>query len=580
MKHTEVCRRLLGYLKIHWAKLIFVIVSAVISTGFMVFSPFLIGKITTTLFSSIKDGIFYWDTIIKLLSSLVFLYLVSQSFSLLQGFLMAKITAQVMQKLRQDISEKMHRMKLSYYDSHTRGELLSILTNDVDTINNAISQNLTSLVTQVTTAVGVLLMMLAISPALSLIPFIMVPLSLFSAAGVMKASEKHYVKQQELLGQLGGYIEEMYQGQTVVQSFHYQERAKKAFETYNEALKISSRKAEITAGAVSPITTLVNDLGYILCAVVGCLGAITGKITVGNVQAMLEYTWRFADPFSAIAGMSGSFSAAAAAGNRIFSLLDAEEEIPDSLPGIIPQKRLGSVVFQDVSFGYSPDKLLMKRINLCVEPGEKIAIVGPTGAGKTTLINLLMRFYELNSGSILVDGIDIQKMPRKELRSRFGMVLQDTWLFEGTIAENIGYAKENMTEKSIYSAAESACAHSFIKTLPGGYHMILGKGAENISQGERQLLTIARAIASDPEIMILDEATSNVDTHTEVLIQKAMAELMKGRTSFVIAHRLSTIRDADKILYMEDGDIKEVGTHNELMEKNGKYTSLYRSQFS
>ena len=462
---------------------------------------------------------------------------------------MAKITAQVMQKLRQDISEKMHRMKLSYYDSHTRGELLSILTNDVDTINNAISQNLTSLVTQVTTAVGVLLMMLAISPALSLIPFIMVPLSLFSAAGVMKASEKHYAKQQELLGQLGGYIEEMYQGQTVVQSFHYQERAKKAFETYNEALKVSSRKAEITAGAVSPITTLVNDLGYVLCAVVGCLGAITGKITVGNVQAMLEYTWRFADPFSAIAGMSGSFSAAAAAGNRIFSLLDAEEEIPDSLPSIIPQKRLGAVVFQDVSFGYSPDKLLM-------------------------------RFYELNNGSILVDGIDIQKMPRKELRSCFGMVLQDTWLFEGTIAENIGYAKENMTEKSIYSAAESACAHSFIKTLPGGYHMILGKGAENISQGERQLLTIARAIASDPEIMILDEATSNVDTHTEVLIQKAMAELMKGRTSFVIAHRLSTIRDADKILYMEDGDIKEVGTHNELMEKNGKYASLYRSQFS
>jgi len=365
----------------------------------------------------------------------------------------------------------------------------------------------------------------------------------------MKASEKHYAKQQELLGQLGGYIEEMYQGQTVVQSFHYQERAKKAFETYNEALKISSQKAEITAGAVSPITTLVNDLGYILCAVVGCLGAITGKITVGNVQAMLEYTWRFADPFSAIAGMSGSFSAAAAAGNRIFSLLDAEEEIPDSLPGIIPQKRLGSVVFQDVSFGYSPD-------------------------------NLLMHFYELNNGSILVDGIDIQKMPRKELRSRFGMVLQDTWLFEGTIAENIGYAKENMTEKSIYSAAESACAHSFIKTLPGGYHMILGKGAENISQGERQLLTIARSIASDPEIMILDEATSNVDTHTEVLIQRAMAELMKGRTSFVIAHRLSTIRDADKILYMEDGDIKEVGTHNELMEKNGKYASLYRSQFS
>ena len=389
-------------------------------------------------------------------------------------------------------------------------------------------------------------MMLMISPKLSLIPIVMVPLSLFSAAGVMKASEKYYGEQQELLGKLNGYVEEMYNGQSIVQTFNYQERAKMRFSQLNEALKTSSRKAETTAGAISPITTLVNNLGYVLCAAIGCLWAIAGKIAVGNVQAMLEYTWRFAEPFSAIAGMVGSFGAAAAAGNRIFSLLDAEEEQPDAKECIVPSDRSGQVTFENVTFGYTPDRLLMHGINLTVKPGQKVAVVGPTGAGKTTLINLLMRFYEVNGGSIQVDGVKIT----------------------------------DMSKEKIVEAARSACAHSFIKTLPGGYEMFLSKGAENISQGERQLLTIARAIASDPEIMILDEATSNVDTHTEVLIQKAMAELMKGRTSFVIAHRLSTIRDADMILYMEDGDIKEVGNHDELMERNGKYAALYMSQFA
>lgn len=579
MTNGAVFKRLLKYLKAHRVRLFFCMLFAVISTAFMVLAPFLIGKVTTTLFASITDGVFYWEQIIGLLAALVALYLISQFFTFLQGFGMAKITANVMQTLREEIDRKMHRLKLNYYDTHTHGDILSVITNDVDTINNTLSQNLTSVVTQVTTAIGVLLMMLAISPTLTIIPVVMVPLSLFSAAGVMKASEKYYSQQQDLLGKLNGYVEEMYNGQQVVQSFNYQNKAQKEFGALNEQLKNTSRKAEVTAGSVSPITTLVNDLGYVICATIGCLWAIVGKIAVGNVQAMLEYTWRFAEPFSSLAGMAGSFSAAAAAGNRIFTLLDAEEEIPDAEKAVVPKDRSGCVTFNHVQFGYTADRLLMNGINLSVASGQKVAIVGPTGAGKTTLINLLMRFYELNGGSIEVDGVNISKMSRAELRDRFGMVLQDTWLFEGTIAENIAYAEGNMDRQKVVSAAKSACAHDFIKTLPGGYDMVLSKGAENISQGERQLITIARAIASDPEILILDEATSNVDTHTEVLIQKAMEELMRGRTSFVIAHRLSTIRDADMILYMEDGDIKEVGNHEDLMARKGKYAALYNSQF-
>ncbi len=573
-------KRLFQYLKAHRLRLFFVLLFASISTIFTVIAPFVIGKVTTTLFDSIRDGIFYWDTILWLLASLVFLYLISQFFSFLQGFHMTKITANVMLEIRSDIDQKMHRLKLNYYDTHTHGDILSVITNDVDTINNTVSQNLTSIVTQIITAIGILFMMLAISPKLTIIPVIMVPLSLLSAAGVMKSSGKHYEKQQQMLGQLNGYIEEMYNGQLIIQSFNYQERAKEQFSSLNKELQSSSYKAETTAGSVSPITTLVNDMGYVVCAAIGCLRAISGLITVGNVQAMLEYTRRFAEPFSSLAGMAGSFGAAKAAGDRIFALLDAEEELPDTEHGIIPKDRSGSVTFQNVQFGYTPDRLLMNGVNLTIKPGQKVAIVGPTGAGKTTLINLLMRFYEIGGGRISVDGVNICDMPRNELRDRFGMVLQDTWLFEGTIADNLGYAEENMDRDKIIAAAKSACAHSFIKTLPGGYDMKLSKGAENISQGERQLLTIARAIASDPEIMILDEATSNVDTHTEVLIQRAMAQLMKGRTSFVIAHRLSTIHDADMILYMEDGDIKEIGNHNELMTKGGKYAALYNSQFS
>ena len=580
MTNTAAIKRLFGYLKAHRLRLALVLFCAAVSTVFMVLAPFVIGKVTTTLFDSLRDGVFYWETVAMLLATLVFLYLISQAFSLLQGFGMARITAQVMETLRHDIDAKMHHLKLNYYDTHTHGDILSVITNDVDTINNTISQNLTTIVTQIITAIGIFLMMLSISPKLSLIPVLMVPLSMLSAAGVMKASGKHFMQKQELLGRLNGYIEEMINGQTVIQAFNYEDRARTDFDTLNEELRDSAYKADVTAGAVSPITRLVNDSGYVLCAAIGCLWAIAGRITVGNVQAMLEYTRRFAEPFSSIAEMAGSFGAATAAGSRIFALLDAEEEVPDAADCIVPSDRSGRVTFENVRFGYTPDRLLMKDVNITVQPGQKVAIVGPTGAGKTTLINLLMRFYEVGGGRITVDGVDTKKISRAELRDRFGMVLQDTWLFEGTVRDNIGYAEDNMPKSKIITAAQSACAHNFIKTLPESYDMVLSKGAENISQGERQLLTIARAIASDPEIMILNEATSNVDTHTEVLIQKAMAELMKGRTSFVIAHRLSTILDADMILYMEDGDIKEVGTHDELMALGGKYNALYNSQFA
>ncbi|MDO4455076.1 MAG: ABC transporter ATP-binding protein [Eubacteriales bacterium] len=580
MNKKNVFKHLFCYLKPYRLRLFFSLLFAAVSTMFMVMAPFMIGRITTTLFESIEDGIFYWEKIIWLLAGLTALYLISQLFSVLQGFGMVKITAGVMETLRHDIDAKMNRLKLNYYDTHTHGDILSVITNDVDTLNNMISQNLTSVVTQLITAIGIFIMMVTISPKLTWIPIFMVPLSLLGAAKVMKTSGKYYGQQQEFLGRLNGYIEEIYNGQQVVQLFNYQKKAKEKFEKLNEKLQESARRAETMAGAISPITTLVNDLGYVLCAAIGCIWAIAGKITVGNVQAMLEYTRKFAEPFSTLAGMVGSIGAAAAAGDRIFSLLSAEEEIPDATICRVPKEKKGSVTFRNVQFGYSENRLLMTDINLTVKPGQKVAVVGPTGAGKTTLINLLMRFYELNGGSIFVDGTDIREMSREELRSRFGMVLQDTWLFEGTIEENIGYARENMEREKVISATKSACAHSFIKTLPGGYNMVLSRGAENISQGERQLLTIARAIAADPEIMILDEATSNVDTHTEVLIQQAMQELMRGRTSFIIAHRLSTIRDADMILYMEDGDIKEIGTHEELMEKGGKYAALYFSQFA
>ena len=579
MKNTTIFKRLLGYLKAYRLRLFFVLLSAVISTAFMVLAPFLVGKVTTTLFASIADKVFYWETIIWLLAALVALYFVSQLFSFLQGFGMAKITANVMQTIRREIDEKMHRLKLNYYDVHTHGDILSVITNDVDTINNTISQNLTSIVTQVTTAIGVLIMMLMISPKLSLIPIVMVPLSLLSAAGVMKASEKYYGEQQELLGKLNGYVEEMYNGQSVVQTFNYQERAKKKFSQLNDALKNSSRKAETTAGAISPITTLVNDLGYVLCAALGCLWAIAGKIAVGNVQAMLEYTWRFAEPFSAIAGMVGSFGAAAAAGNRIFGLLDAEEEIPDSDQCIVPDDRSGRVTFENVTFGYTPDHLLMNGIDLTVEPGQKVAVVGPTGAGKTTLINLLMRFYDVDGGCISVDGKDVREVTRESLRCAYGMVLQETWLKTGTIRGNILLGRPDASEEEMIEAAKASYIHNVILRLPNGYDTWVTEDGGGLSQGQKQLLCIARVMLCRPPMLILDEATSSIDTRTEVKIQAAFTKLREGRTTFIVANRLSTIREADVILVMKDGNVIEQGNHESLMAADGFYRHLYESQF-
>ena len=578
--NLKAFKRLFKYLGRHKLRLVLVMLAAVLATVFTVLAPAVTGGITSELYAGVAGGEFDWEAIIFLLIALVALYLVSQLFTLLQNIGMTKLTARVMQSLRSDIDAKMHSLKLSYYDTHTHGEILSTITNDVDTVNSALSQNLTAIVTEAVTAIGILVMMLALSPSLALIAIAMVPVSLLASMGVMRSGAKRYAEQQELIGRLNGCIEEFYNGQELVSVFNYTGRAREQFEEINSALRVTAEKAETASGKVGPITDLVNNLGYALSAVLGCLSVLRGGMLIGDVQAMLQYTKQFSQPFTSIAGMAGSFGAAGAAAGRIFALLDAGEETPDPEPGAVPERRDGAVEFRHVAFGYTPERQLMRDVNFTVKPGQKVAVVGPTGAGKTTLINLLMRFYDVDSGAIYVDGVDTRSMTRHELRDRFGMVLQDAWLFEGTVRENIGYAEDGMSGDKIKSAAKNASVDGFIRTLPGGYDFVLDAGAENVSQGQRQLLTIARAMASDPEIMILDEATSNVDTHTEQLIQNAMNRLMRGRTSFVIAHRLSTIRDADMILYMENGDILEQGTHEELLARRGKYAALYMSQFA
>lgn len=606
---SQVLKRLLAYLGKYKGRFALAVVTALIGTIFTVLAPRILGDISTILYAGIADkqwvvtyladgsvdpaSVWVWvggeaagkpvgkvGSIVWIIVALAIMYLLAWAFCMIANSTLAHVSSRMVKNLRSDIDEKMHRMKLDYYDTRTNGEILSVITNDVDAINTMLGKNLYQIITQLITLIGVLVMLLTINVWLALIAVAMIPATLLASGGILKISAQNYKAQQNLLGDMNGYVEEMYDGQNVVTSFNYQAKAISKFDDLNTTLQAKAQKAEGYAGSVMPITQMVNNIGYAVSALIGCIFALKGYMPIGNVQSALQYTKNFQQPFTTFAQMSGQLSAAMAAGERVFALLDEEEEIADPENGKVPTKADGSVEFKHVQFGYLPNKLLMTDVSIHVEPGQKIAIVGPTGAGKTTLINLLMRFYEINGGEIWVDGVNTKEMTRHELRKHFGMVLQDTWLFEGTIRDNLKYSTDrDVSNAEVEKAAESVCADTFIKTMPGGYDMMLSKGAENISQGQRQLLTIARAIIADPEIMILDEATSNVDAHTEQIIQDAMATLMKGRTSFVIAHRLSTIRDANVILYMENGDIKEVGDHDTLMQKGGKYAVLYNSQF-
>ncbi|MBQ6441737.1 MAG: ABC transporter ATP-binding protein [Lachnospiraceae bacterium] len=597
---SHVLKRLMSYLGNFKGRFGAAVVTALLGTVLLIAAPRVMGEITTILFAGFKDKLWLYDaakpesawitianyplgkvtTIVLILIILILIYLFSWIFNMIANSLLATVSAGMVENLRKDIQAKMHRMKLDYYDTRTNGEVLSVITNDVNAIQLLLGANFFQIITQPIMAIGILIMLFSINGWLALIAVATIPLTFLVSGGTLKASSISFDKQQKLLGDLNGYVEEMYNGQNVITSFNYQKKANERFKEINELLRKSSNKAEATSGAVMPLTTVVNMIGCAVTALVGCIFALQGSMLLGGVQSAMQYVESFQQPFTTFASMAGQISAAMAAGGRIMELLDAEEEVKDPETGKVPSKTDGSVDFKHVKFGYLPNKLLMTDVSVHVEPGQKIAIVGPTGAGKTTLINLLMRFYEINGGEIWVDGVNSKEMTRQELRRHFGMVLQDTWLFEGTIRDNLKYSTEReVSDEEMEAAAKSVCADTFIHTMPGGYDMVLSKGAENISQGQRQLLTIARAIIANPEIMILDEATSNVDAHTEQVIQNAMATLMKGRTSFVIAHRLSTIRDANVILYMENGDIKEVGDHDALMKQNGKYAALYNSQF-
>ena len=603
--NSHVLKRIFSYLKNFKGRFTLSVVATCLGTLFTVVAPRLLGDVTTVLYAGIVDHMWFVEelpdgtvnpesvwvqgpfvnvgkahAIMWLVIVLVVMYVLSFLFSTTANRLMARVASGVVRNLRSDIDAKMHRLKLNYYDTRTNGEILSVITNDVDAINTLLGKNLYQCISAVVTVVGILVMLLTVNVWLALIAVLMIPGTLLVTGPVMRRGAANFAAQQNLLGSVNGYIEEMYDGQNVVSCFNYQDEAIEQFESMNEKLRAKAESAERFSGTIMPLTQMANNIGYAVSGLVGCMLALNGVMTIGSIQSALQYTKTFQQPFTTFAQMSSQLSLAMAAGNRIFELLDAEEEVPDPEDGKVPTVCDGSVEFRNVQFGYTPDRLLMTDVSFEAKPGQKIAIVGPTGAGKTTLINLLMRFYEIGGGQIVVDGIDSKEMTRSELRKHFGMVLQDTWLFEGTIRDNLRYSTtRDVSDEEMEAAAKSVCADTFIHTMPGGYDMVLSKGAENISQGQRQLLTIARAIIADPEIMILDEATSNVDAHTEQAIQDAMAVLMKGRTSFVIAHRLSTIRDANVILYMENGDIKEVGDHDTLMKLNGKYTALYNSQF-
>lgn len=580
--------RLSKYLKPYSVGLIVVMVAAITSVIFSIISPKVMAKITNELFRPIQElmmGVknptsidfgYIWNIILILIG----LYVLSAAFSYLQQFIMAGISQKVVYDLREEIDQKLAKLPLKFFDSHTHGELLSRFTNDVDNISATLQQSITQVITSVTTIIGVLIMMLSISPILTLISIVVLPLSGILMMQVIKRSQKYFIGQQRTLGELNGHIEEMYTGHNVVKAFGHEKKAIAEFDEVNGRLYEVGWKAQFLSGLIMPIISFIGNLGYVLVAVVGGVLVTKGRISIGDIQAFIQYSRQFTQPMAQVAQISNIIQSTVASAERVFELLDEEELTEEAAQPVKLDHPRGAVEFEHVKFGYREDKILIQDMNIKAEPGQMVAIVGPTGAGKTTLVNLLLRFYEVNDGRILVDGVDINDMKRSDLRNLFGMVLQDTWLFNGTIRDNIAYGKENATDEEVIAAAKAAHADHFIRVLPDGYDTILNEEVSNISQGQKQLLTIARALLSDPEIMILDEATSSVDTRTELQIQNAMKTLMKDRTSFVIAHRLSTIREADIILVMKDGDVIEHGNHDTLMAANGFYADLYNSQFS
>ena len=576
-------KKLMGYLTQYKIGLLLVVIFAIGSTIFNIAGPKILGKATTELFhgliSKVSGGSgIDFDKIAKILIGLMCLYVCSALFSFIQGYIMTGVSQKLTYRMRKEISEKIDRLPMGYFDKMTHGEILSRITNDVDTLSQSLNQSATQVITSVATIIGVLVMMLSISPLMTVIAILILPLSMGLIGMIVKRSQRYFKEQQEYLGYVNGQVEEVYGGHNIVKAFNKEDDVIDQFDRDNDRLYRSAWKSQFLSGMMMPIMQFVGNLGYVAVVILGGYLAIKKTIEVGDIQSFIQYVRNFTQPIQQVAQVANMLQSTAAASERVFEFLEEpEEEAAPENPVVLNPE--GAVEFEHVHFGYNPEHTIIHDFSVKVEPGQKIAIVGPTGAGKTTMVKLLMRFYDVSGGSIKVDGHDIREFDRGELRRMFGMVLQDTWLFKGSIEDNIRYGKLDATHEDVVKAADAAYAHRFIQTLPGGYGMELNEEASNVSQGQKQLLTIARAILADPKILILDEATSSVDTRTEVRIQKAMDNLMKGRTSFIIAHRLSTIRDADLILVMKEGDIVEMGRHEELLAKNGFYADLYNSQF-
>lgn len=577
-------KKLLHYMSIFKVQMAFIVIFAICGTVFDIVGPKILGKATTEIYNGLVSKVsggsgMDFRRIGQILLMTLGLYLISALCSFIQGYLMTGVSQKTTYRLRKEISEKINRMPMNYFDTKPVGEVLSRVTNDIDTLGQSLNQSATQMITSVTTLIGVLAMMLSISPLMTLATLVILPVSMILISFVMKHSQKYFRGQQEYLGNVNGQVEEIYSGHNIIKAFNKEEDVIREFDTTNDRLYDSAWRSQFFSGMMMPIMQFIGNLGYVVVAILGGFLAIRKTIEVGDIQSFIQYVKRFTQPIQQIAQVANMLQMTAAASERVFEFLEEEEEDQTVEHPVSVENLEGNVSFDHVHFGYNADKIIVNDFSAEVKEGQKIAIVGPTGAGKTTMIKLLMRFYDVNSGAIKIDGHDVRDFNRSELREMFGMVLQDTWLFNGSIRDNIKYGKLDATDEEVIQAAKAAHVHQFVKTLPGGYDMELNEEANNVSQGQKQLLTIARAILADPKILILDEATSSVDTRTEVLIQKAMDNLMKGRTSFVIAHRLSTIRDADMILVMKDGDIVEQGNHEELLAKGGFYADLYNSQF-